>query len=92
MIVNFSKCFFAFSVIDIIKVALFKVNKSNIKDNLEKNPIIATKLNEVIGYDQSAAIVKEAYKTNRSIIEIALEKTELSKSQLLKILDPKKLI
>ena len=41
----------------------FKVNKSNIKDNLEKNPIIATKLNEVIGYDQSAAIVKEAYKT-----------------------------
>ena len=70
----------------------FKVNKSNIKDNLEKNPIIATKLNEVIGYDQSAAIVKEAYKTNRSIIEIALEKTELSKSQLLKILDPKKLI
>ena len=70
----------------------FKANKSNIKDNLEKNPIIATKLNEVIGYDQSAAIVKEAYKTNRSIIEIALEKTELSKSQLLKILDPKKLI
>ncbi len=70
----------------------FKVNKSNIKDNLEKNPIIATKLNEVIGYDQSAAIVKEAYKTNKSIIEIALEKTELSKSQLLKILDPKKLI
>ena len=49
----------------------------------------STKIPAVIG---TATIVKEAYKTNRSIIEIALEKTNLSKSQLLKLLDPKKLI
>ena len=79
-----------FSLIDIVNS--FKINKKNIQDNLEKNPIIATKLNEIIGYDLSAAIVKEAYKTNRPIIDIAIEKTDLSKAKLLKLLDPKKLI
>ena len=79
-----------FSLIDTINT--FKINKKNIQDNLERNPIIATKLNEVIGYDLSAAIVKEAYKSNRSIIDIAMEKTDLSRAKLLKLLDPKKLI
>jgi len=70
----------------------FKVNEKNIKSNLEKNPIIATKLNETIGYDLASKIVKEAYKTNKSIIDITEEKTNLTRSQILKLLDPKKLI
>tara|TARA_Y100000389_G_scaffold202693_1_gene248785 strand:- start:6123 stop:7502 length:1380 start_codon:yes stop_codon:yes gene_type:complete len=70
----------------------FKVNKRNIQLNLEKNPIIATKLNETIGYDLASKIVKEAYKTNKSIIDITEEKTNLTRSQILKLLDPKKLI
>jgi len=73
-------------------ISTFKVNKDNIKTNLERNPIIATKLNEVIGYDLASAIVKEAYKTNQPIIDIALKRTSLSKAQLIKLLDPKKLI
>ena len=67
----------------------FKVNKRNIQLNLEKNPIIATKLNETIGYDLASKIVKEAYKTNKSIIDITEEKTNLTRSQILKLLDPK---
>ena len=70
----------------------FKVNKKNIQLNLEKNPIIATKLNETIGYDLASKIVKEAYKTNKSIIDITEEKTNLTRSQILKLLNPKKLI
>ena len=70
----------------------FKVNKRNIQLNLEKNPIIATKLNETIGYDLASKIVKEAYKTNKSIRDITEEKTNLTRSQILKLLDPKKLI
>ena len=70
----------------------FKVNKKNIQLNLEKNPIIATKLNETIGYDLASKIVKEAYKTNKSIIDITEEKTNLTRSQILKLLDPKKLV
>ena len=70
----------------------FKVNKENIKNNLEKNPIVATKLNEVIGYDLASKIVKAAYKSNKSIIDVAEKMTNLSRSQLEKLLDPKKLI
>ena len=70
----------------------FKVNKENIKNNLEKNPIVATKLNEVIGYDLASKIVKVAYKSNKSIIDVAEKMTNLSRPQLEKLLDPKKLI
>ena len=70
----------------------FKVNDENIRLNLERNPIIATKLNEIIGYDLASKIVKEAYKTNQSIVDITEKKTDLSRSQILKLLDPKKLI
>ena len=79
-----------FSMIDLINT--FKVNEETVKNNLFKNPIIATKLNQVIGYDLASKIVKEAYKTNCSIFEIAEKMTSLSRAELEKILDPKKLI
>ncbi|MEL0280728.1 MAG: hypothetical protein VW988_04880 [Gammaproteobacteria bacterium] len=63
-----------------------------VNEKLFKNPIIATKLNQVIGYDLASKIVKEAYKTNSSIFDIAERMTNLTKGDLLKILDPKKLI
>ena len=79
-----------YSIADTIDT--FKINQDSINFNLERNPIIATKLNETIGYDLASKIVKEAYKTNRSIIDITSEMTDLSKSQIIKLLDPKKLI
>ncbi len=79
-----------FSMIELIDS--FVVNEDIVKDNLYKNPIIATKLNQVIGYDLASKIVKEAYKTNSSIFDIAEKMTNLTKGDLLKILDPKKLI
>ena len=79
-----------FSMIELVNT--FKVNEEIVKENLFKNPIIATKLNQVIGYDLASKIVKEAYKTNSSIFEIAEKMTSLSKAELIKILDPKKLI
>ena len=79
-----------YSIADTIDT--FKINQDSIKFNLERNPIIATKLNETIGYDLASKIVKEAYRTNRSIVDIASEMTDLSKAQIIKLLDPKKLI
>ena len=79
-----------YSIADTIDA--FKINQESIKFNLERNPIIATKLNETIGYDLASKIVKEAYKTNRSIVDITSEMTDLSKTQIIKLLDPKKLI
>ncbi len=78
------------SLIEVVET--FKINTENIKQNLEKNPVVATKLNEIIGYDLAAKIVKEAYKSNKSIIDVAERMTNLSKSQLKKLFDPKKLI
>ena len=40
----------------------------------------------------TSKIVKEAYKSNRSIIDITQEMTDLTKQQIIKLLDPKKLI
>jgi fumarate hydratase, class II len=69
----------------------FKVNTKNIEASLSKNPILVTALNPVIGYAKASYIAKKAYKESRPVIEVANEETELSLSELKKILDPKKL-
>ncbi len=72
-------------------IRTFKVNHKNLEDSLSKNPILVTALNPIIGYEQAAMIAKKAYKERRPIIEVAVEETNLSKSRLEKLLDPKKL-
>ena len=69
----------------------FKVNKKNIEAALNKNPILVTALNPLIGYAKAAEIAKKAYKENLPIIEVALAETNLTRAQLNKYLDPKKL-
>ncbi len=69
-------------------IATFKVNKDNIKQALDKNPILVTALNPVIGYEKGAATAKQAYKEKRPILEVARETTGLSESELKKLLDP----
>jgi fumarate hydratase class II len=55
------------------------------------NPILVTALNPVIGYEKGAAIAKQAYKEKRPIMDVALEKSGLSKEELKKLLDPRAL-
>ena len=57
----------------------FKVNKKNIEAALNKNPILVTALNPVIGYAKAAEIAKKAYKENLPIIEVALAETNLTR-------------
>ena len=73
-----------FSMIDLIDS--FTVNETSVNKNLLRNPIIATKLNQVIGYDLASKVVKEAYRTNSSIFDIAEKMTTLTKTELIKIL------
>ena len=42
----------------------------------------------MIGYEKGAATAKQAYKEGRPILDVALETTGLSKSQLKQLLDP----
>jgi fumarate hydratase class II len=66
----------------------FKVREDNIRQALDRNPILVTALNSVIGYDLGAATAKQAYKEGRPIIDVALETTGLSRKQLKELLDP----
>jgi fumarate hydratase class II len=69
----------------------FKLNKEKMAELLDKNPILVTALNPIIGYDKAAQIAKIAYKEGRSIKEVALEQTNLSQQELDDILNPLKL-
>lgn len=69
-------------------IAGFKVNTARVKEALDKNPILVTALNPVIGYEKGAATAKQAYKEKRPIMDVALETTGLPKDKLKKLLDP----
>jgi len=72
-------------------VAGFSVNDENIKSALDKNPILVTALNPVIGYELGAKIAKTAYADGRVVIDVAEEMTDLSRDELKKLLDPMQL-
>jgi len=72
-------------------IASFKVNEAKLKEALSRNPILVTALNPIIGYQKAAEIAKKAYQQGRPIIDVALEHTDLSRSQLETLLDPEKL-
>jgi len=72
-------------------VAGFTVNEGHVTGLVEKNPILVTALNSVIGYDKGAAIAKKAYKENRSIKDVAAQETRLSKEEIDRCLDPRRM-
>ncbi len=58
---------------------------------VEQGLMLATALAPGIGYDKAADISKEAYKTGKTIREVAREKTDLSEEELDKLLDARKM-
>jgi fumarate hydratase class II len=72
-------------------VATFEVREDNIKAALDRNPILVTALNRVIGYEKGAATAKKAYAEGRPIIEVAMETTGMGRDELEQLLDPLKL-
>lgn len=73
-------------------IKTFTVNEDNINKNLSRNPILVTALNTIIGYETGSLIAKEAFRTKRAVIDVALEHTNLSKEELEKLLNPASLI
>ncbi|HTQ37260.1 MAG TPA: class II fumarate hydratase, partial [Steroidobacteraceae bacterium] len=72
-------------------IAGFTVNEARLKEALDRNPILVTALNPVIGYEKGAAIAKKAYAEGRPILEVAAQNTDLSVEQLRALLDPAEL-
>jgi fumarate hydratase, class II len=58
---------------------------------VERGLSIATPLANVIGYDRTAELANEAFRTHRSIREVALERTDLTEQELDKILDARRM-
>ena len=69
-------------------IATLKIRKDKVAEALDRNPILVTALNPVIGYEKAAKIAKRAYAENRPVLDVALEDSGLSEKQLRKLLDP----
>ncbi len=69
-------------------IAGFTVNVDNINRALDRNPILVTALNPVIGYEKGAAVAKAAYKQGRPVKDVAKEMTDLTDEELDRLLDP----
>ncbi|GKT11263.1 MAG: fumarate hydratase, class II [Thiomicrorhabdus sp.] len=66
----------------------FTVNEENLQKTLGANPILVTALNTVVGYEKGAAIAKEAYRSGKPVLEVALEMTDLDEATLKQYLNP----
>jgi fumarate hydratase class II len=69
-------------------IAGFTVNTDRLAEAVNRNPILVTALNPVIGYEKGAAIAKKAYAEKRPVREIAAELTDLTDEELDRLLDP----
>jgi fumarate hydratase, class II len=72
-------------------IAGFEVKRERLAEALDRNPILVTALNPVIGYEKGAAIAKKAYAEGKPIREVAARETALSREQLDALLDPAEL-
>jgi len=72
-------------------IAGFEVNHERLAEALDRNPILVTALNPVIGYEKGAAIAKKAYAEGKPIGEVAARETGLPRAQLDALLDPAEL-
>ncbi len=66
----------------------FKVNRKKLEQQQAHNPILVTALNTRIGYELAAEIAKTAQRESRSIIDVAMEKTDLTEEELRRLLEP----
>lgn len=64
------------------------VNEATLETNIERTVGIVTALNPVIGYENATELAREAYKSNKGILEVIREHKVLSEEQIEEILDP----
>ncbi|SFB90699.1 fumarase, class II [Marinospirillum celere] len=72
-------------------ITSFSVREERIQEALNRNPILVTALNPIIGYARAAEIAKKAYQEGRPILDVAEEQTDISREELERLLDPEKL-
>ena len=69
-------------------IAGLQVRQDTVAAALDRNPILVTALNPVIGYENAAKIAKRAYAERRPVLDVALEDSGLDEKTLRRLLDP----
>ncbi|MFW9915178.1 MAG: class II fumarate hydratase [Candidatus Thorarchaeota archaeon] len=72
-------------------IAGIVANNARIELYLSQNLMTVTALSPKIGYDNAAEIAKKAYRSGRTIREVAIEMNLLSENELDTLLDPEKM-
>jgi len=67
------------------------IKEDVLKHYIDRTVGIVTALNPVIGYEQATELAREAYETDKGILELIREKKILTEDQIQDILDPAKL-
>jgi fumarate hydratase class II len=68
-----------------------EANRERCEALIEQSLAMCTSLAPLIGYDQAAAIAKQAFETGKTVRQVALEKQVLSEAELAAALDPAKM-
>lgn len=68
-----------------------EVNIERLRELVERNPILATVLNPLIGYERTAEVVKKAIREQKSIKDIVVEMGILTAGEVEDLLDPKRM-
>jgi fumarate hydratase class II len=66
-----------------------EADREHIAERVEWSLALATGLVPLVGYERAAALVKEAWASNRTIREVALEQRIASPAELDRALDPR---
>jgi fumarate hydratase class II len=69
-------------------IAGLKIREDRVREALDRNPILVTALNPIIGYEKAAAIAKQAYREGRPVLEVAAEGSGVPLAELRRLLDP----
>jgi len=69
-----------------------KADRKRCEEIVEKSLALATALTPVVGYEEGARIAKKAYRQNKTIREVAEEDRVLSKEELNRLLNPRRMI
>ena len=72
-------------------VAGIQADRVRCAEMVEKSLAMVTALAPEIGYDAAAGIAKEAFKTGKTVREVAREKKLLSEEELTRILEPRRM-
>jgi fumarate hydratase class II len=69
----------------------FRADAARLAAQAERNPMLATGLAPLLGYERAAAIAQRAYAEDRPLREVAAELSELDPAALDRLLDPRRL-